>query len=372
MQKLFILKVNYASKNKEKLRVKRNNLYIIMKILKYKDLKIFTEKLNKNYINYDILIKNIIENKKVLIICGPTCTGKTEIAINLASILKTNIISLDSIQIYKGMNIGTDKYDTEKYGIKQFMVDIINPDQIITVVEFRDLCRLNIEKYFFSKNEIPILVGGSGLYIRGTVDNLEFIPKSNPDIRKLLIRKIKKDGLNTFYKKLEKIDQKYASKISKNDERRIIRALEVYKITGKTFSKFQNNWEKRESIYNSIFIGIDIERSILYRRIENRVDRMFGGNLIEEVRNLKNKGYGKSRSLMQAVGYKEVLGYLEGDKSLEECIFEVKKNTKRLAKKQLTWFKADKRINWIRVNNYDNILYSINDIIKVIWEKSVN
>jgi len=343
-----------------------------MKILKYKDLKIFNEKLNKDYINYDILIKKIIENKKVLIICGPTCIGKTEIAINLASVLKTNVISLDSIQVYKGMNIGTDKYNTEKYGIKQFMVDIINPDKIMTVVEFRDLCRLKIEKYFFSKNKIPVLVGGSGLYIRGTVDNLEFIPKSNSNIRKSLLEKIKKDGLNTFYRKLEKIDKKYASKISENDERRIIRALEVYKITGKTFSKFQINWEKRESIYKSIFIGIDIDRSILYRKIENRVDRMFDDNLIEEVKNLKNKGYGKSRSLRQAIGYKEVLEYLEGDKSLKECIFEVKKNTKRLAKKQLTWFKADKRINWIRVNNYDNILYSINDIIKIIWKNSIN
>ena len=336
-----------------------------MDLIKKSDFKLLEDKKSNN-INIDDLKKDAIKNKKVIIICGPTCAGKTKIAINLAAIQKTDIISVDSIQIYKGMDIGTDKYDTGKYNIKQYMISIFNPDHYVTVVEFRDICRKIIEDEFFLKNKIPLLVGGSGLYIRGVIDDLDFVPGKDNIIRKNLREDIKKHGLSVYYENLKKIDPAYSKKISINDERRIIRALEVYKITGKPFSLFQNKWESRKSIYNTIFFGIEADRLELYKNIEERVNRMFERGLVKEVKSLIKKGYKDCNSILQAVGYKEVVKYVNGEISLHECIDEVKRNTRRLAKKQMTWFKSDPRIKWIRTDSYGNIIDLTKDIIRKI------
>lgn len=325
-----------------------------------------------NNININNLVENIIINKKVITICGPTCVGKTKIAINLATVLKTDIISVDSMQIYKGMDIGTDKYDTEKYNLKQHMTSIFNPDHYVTVVEFRDICRKIIEDEFFLKDKIPVLVGGSGLYIRGVIDELNFVQGKDKIIRKKLKEDIKKYGLSVYYEKLKKIDSTYCKKISENDQRRIIRALEVYEITGKPFSFFQNKWRRRESIYNNFIFGIEIDRPELYKNIEERVNRMFSRGLVKEVKSLIEKGYKDCNSILQAVGYKEVVKYINGEINLPECVDEVKRNTRRLAKKQMTWFRADPRIKWIRTDSYDNIIDLIIDILNIINNSVVN
>ncbi|MBC7334549.1 MAG: tRNA (adenosine(37)-N6)-dimethylallyltransferase MiaA, partial [Actinobacteria bacterium] len=228
-----------------------------------------------NSVGYNSLLSRMIKDKAAIVICGPTCVGKSKIGLNLARILDTDIISVDSMQVYRGMNIGTDKCNTEKYGIKQYMVDIFNPDHYVTVVEFRNICREIIEKEFFLKDRIPLLVGGSGLYIRGVIDNLGFVPKSDFSIRKRLKEEIRNHGLSTLYERLREVDPIYSEKIGKSDERRIIRALEVYEITGRPYSCFQNTWNDRRSIYNVIFLGFSVDRVKLYRNIEERVDRMF-------------------------------------------------------------------------------------------------
>lgn len=343
-----------------------------MKLLLEEHLNQIRERLKASLkassIDYDTLVSRLKEKKKVIIICGPTGVGKSMVGLNLAKILSTSIISVDSMQIYRGMDIGTDKYPVEMYGVKQYMIDVFNPDHYVTVVEFRDICRKIIEKEFFLKNRIPLLVGGSGLYIRGVIDNLKFIPESDSSVRRKLKEEIREYGLATYYEKLRKIDPIYSRKISSNDERRIIRALEVYEITGKPYSFFQDSWEDRKSIYDVIFLGFNIERSKLYRNIEERVDSMFKKGLVEEVENLVKEGYENCYSLRQAVGYKEVLRYLRGEISLAQCIYDVKRNTKKLAKKQITWFKQDKRIKWIRVDKYDNILELLEGILKIVWE----
>ncbi|MBU4483113.1 MAG: tRNA (adenosine(37)-N6)-dimethylallyltransferase MiaA [Actinobacteria bacterium] len=343
----------------------------MMDLIKESDLKLIEDKKSNN-INIDNLKKDAIKNKKVITICGPTCVGKTKIAINLAAILKTDIISVDSIQIYKGMDIGTDKYDTEKYNLKQYMISIFNPDHNVTVVEFRDICRKIIEDEFFLKDKIPLLVGGSGLYIRGVIDELNFVQGKDKIIRKKLKENIKKYGLSVYYEKLKKIDPAYSKKISINDERRIIRALEVYKITGKPFSFFQNKWESRKSIYNNSIFGIEIDRPELYKNIEERVNRMFSRGLVKEVKSLIEKGYKDCNSILQAVGYKEVVKYINGEINLHECVDEVKRNTRRLAKKQMTWFKSDPGIKWIRTDSYGNIIDLIVDILSIINNSVVN
>lgn len=369
---------------------------------------------NKKYFEPDFLsIRQLMLEKKIIpVICGPTCTGKSALAFNLAKIFETDIISIDSMQVYKGLDIGTDKYDSSQIGINQYMTDIFEPDHKLTVVKFRDICRNIIEEEFFKKGRTPIMAGGSGLYLRAVIDELDFTAdndrenatgedsSSGKEIRsrkengKCRIKnnatgkenngsiigedgnnKIREglycqaesseDGLLGLYAKLKEMDPVYAAKISPNDKKRIIRAIEVYTLTGRPFSSFQNKWKTRKSIYNCIIIGLLTQKEMLYANIEKRTDRMFEKGLINEVQALIEQGYKDSNSLAQAVGYKEVLRYLGGDIDIDMCRQEIVKNTKRLAKKQMTWFKADPRINWIRTDNYDNIFDLIANVFEV-------
>lgn len=368
---------------------------------------------NKKYFEPDFLSvrQSMLEKKIIPIICGPTCTGKSALAFNLAKIFETDIISIDSMQVYKGLDIGTDKYDSSQIGINQYMTDIFKPDHKLTVVEFRDICRNTIEEEFFNKGRIPIMAGGSGLYLRAVIDELDFTAdndngnaigedygrskdnKSGKENSKSSVNNIasgkeniggiigedgnkireglycqaesSKGGLLGLYAKLKEMDPVYAAKISPNDKKRIIRAIEVYTLTGRPFSSFQNKWKARKSIYNCIIIGLLTPKEMLYANIEKRTDRMFENGLINEVQALTEQGYKYSNSLAQAVGYKEVLRYLGGDIDMDMCRQEIVKNTKRLAKKQMTWFKADPRINWIRTDNYDNIFDLIANVFEV-------
>ena len=353
-----------------------------MKILN-KDEIIFIRN-NKKYFKPDFLSvrRLMLEKNFIPVICGPTCSGKSVLAFNLAKIFETDIISIDSMQVYKGLNIGTDKYDSSQIGIKQYMTDIFEPDHKLTVVEFRDICRSIIEKEFFKKCRIPIMVGGSGLYLRAVIDELDFtadnsntssnIAGEDKKIREELYSQAEssESGLLRLFIKLKEVDPLYAAKISPNDKKRIIRAIEVHTLTGHPFSGFQSKWQKRKSIYNCSIIGLLTEKESLHSNIEKRVDMMLKKGLILEVQNLVAQGYKDCNSLAQAVGYKEVLRYLSGDIDIDICRQEIIKNTKKLAKKQMTWFKADPRINWIRTDNYDNIFDLIENIFKIFSRTS--
>jgi len=322
--------------------------------------------LKKNGIDIKKISDGLINLKKILVICGPTCAGKSKIGIILAKLLYTDIISMDSMQVYRYMDTGTDKYNTGRYQIVQYMTDIFDPDKNLTVVEFKNLCDEIIKEKFFKLSRIPLLVGGSGLYIRSVVNGIDRVPDENRKIRNKLKEEIKKYGTLKYYLKLKELDSEYAEKISENDIRRIVRALEVYEVTGLPFSSFQKAWKNKNYSYNAILIGVKMGRETLYSRIEERVDSMFEKGLVEEVKALIDKEYGGCRSVSQAVGYKEVIKYIKGEITLEDCIAEVKKNTRRLAKKQITWFKTEPKINWIRADNYDNIFSLIGYIFKII------
>jgi len=319
------------------------------------------------------LKKDLISQGIVLVICGPTATGKTQVALNLANLMDTDVISFDSMQLYRGLDIGTDKYKKGDFPtVRQYMVDIFDPSDEVTVMDFRNICRKQIDAFLLSKR-IPILAGGSGLYLRSVIDNLDFVEDAT-GYNSRQREKIKKDitikGIQVVYQKLKEIDPEYAKKISVNDEKRIIRALEVYYTTGKKFSSFHMDIKKRAAIYKLILIGLTADRDYLYRKIEKRVDSMIESGLIDEVITLKDKGFDRYNSMKQAVGYKEILKYLYGkSNSLDETISLIKRNTRRLAKKQLTWFKEDKRINWIRADEYDNILDLVKAIIEIIRSK---
>jgi len=324
------------------------------------------ERLIESKLDLKLIIKKLKESQKVIVICGPTCSGKSKLGLILSELLDTDIISIDSIQVYRGMDIGTAKFDASKYNKKQYMIDLFEPDHSLSVVEFKEICDDIIKNKFFSVKKVPIIAGGSGLYIRSVIDGIDNIPDSDKNIRKKLKDLIDREGLAKYYQRLKKIDKEYANKISENDMRRIIRALEVYEVTGISFSSLHKIWKNKKKHYDSIFIGLDMERRALYSRIEDRVDEMFRKGLLEEVKKIIDGGYKDCRSVTQAVGYKEVLQYLKGDISIEECVSKVKMNTRRLAKKQITWFKSEPKINWIRLDNYDNIFNLIRDIFIII------
>lgn len=312
------------------------------------------------------LKKNLIGNETVIVICGPTCSGKTRAALNLAMLLDTDIISADSMQAFRYMDIGTDKQDLEKFSVKQFMINICDPDYRLTAVEFRDIARKVIKEEFFNKNKIPIIAGGSGLHIRAIIDDLMCAPDSTHELKKEIKEKIKLKGLDYYYNELKKMDMEYALKISSNDERRIVRALEVCYSTNRKFSDYLTNWEERKSIYNCVMIGLNTERKSLYDNIDKRVKEMIKKGLLEEVSLLYERGYSGCNSITQAIGYKELIKYLDGEMSLDESIEEIKKNTRHLAKKQLTWFKADGRINWVESGSSAGIKDIMKDILSII------
>jgi tRNA dimethylallyltransferase len=325
--------------------------------------------LDKDYINLEILIRKLKTSKKIILICGPTGVGKSKLGITISDLLNTDLISMDSMQVYRGMDIGTDKLNTNSKKINQFMVNIFDPDHKLTVMEFRNIAVEIINREFFNNEKIPVLVGGSGLYIKAVIDGLDKGPGEDSDFRKEIKKNIEKYGPDKYYNILLKIDRPYALRIERNDIRRIIRALEVYNQSGLTFSEMQRSWKGKNS-FNSVLIGLKKERKSLYRDIEKRVDDMFKKGLVKEVNKLINDGYGDSLSLKQAVGYKEVIEYLKGNINLEECRELIKKNTRRLAKKQLTWFRGDKRINWLSADKYDNIIDLAIETIKIINNES--
>ena len=310
--------------------------------------------------------QKLLSEKYLLIVCGPTASGKSLAALVLARIFNTDIISADSMQAYIGMDIGTDKKDFNKYGINQFLVNICKPDHFLTSVEYRDMAREIIIKEFFNREKIPVIAGGSGLHIRAITENLMEVPEGSYTLRSKIKKSIEDLGLAYHYEKLKNIDPEYAKKISSNDERRIVRALEVFENTGKKFSGFQNKWQDRASIYKCIFIGLFAERKKLYENIEKRVNRMIEEGLVNEVKYLVSLGYMNCFSLRQAIGYKELIKYLNGETTFDIAVSEIKKNTRHLAKKQYTWFNADDRINWITTDNYDNIYNLTDDILNII------
>jgi tRNA dimethylallyltransferase len=304
---------------------------------------------------------------KIIVIVGPTAVGKTYISVELAKKLNTEIISADSMQIYKGMNIGTAKItEEEKQGIIHHMIDIINPDEEYSVSEFKYDAEKIIDR-LLSENRIPIIVGGSGLYVNSLIYDLDFgNTKSNKKLREYYTYYYKEHGEDALYDKLLKIDPVAAEKIHKNNIKRIIRALEVYDITGVKFSELNTDIRKKSNKYDCILIGLSMERKVLYERINQRVDEMLSKGLVDEVSSLIKKGYSKNLVSMRGIGYKEIIEYLEGNTDYEEAVNTLKQNTRRFAKRQYTWFLKDENVKWFSMDNPSEIDKTLDSIVEYI------
>ena len=289
---------------------------------------------------------------KLAAIVGPTAVGKTEMSINLAQRLGGEIISCDSMQVYQGMDIGTAKASlAQRKIIAHHLIDIVEPNINFTVADYQKLAKqkiLNINDL----GHIPILVGGTGLYYQSVVDNYDFFPmESLQAVRSKWEQACQEKGLEYLFEQLVMVDREYALKIGRNDKKRIIRALEVYDLTGQPFSSIQN---KNTNTYLLSAVGLYLDRAELYNRIEQRVEAMIKEGLIEEVAGLRERGYDLSMNSMQALGYKQVYNYLEGWLTYEGMVNEIKKETRNFAKRQYTWFNKDKRIKWFNITDYSN------------------
>ncbi len=281
---------------------------------------------------------------KIIVILGPTASGKSTLAIKLAKKFKGEIISADSRQIYREINIGTAKpTKAELKLIPHHLIDIKNPNQSYTTSQYKRDCFKAIKK-ILRKNKLPIICGGTGLYIKAVIDNLE-IPevKPNPKLRQKLEKELKVKGLDFLYQKLIKLDPEAVYIIDRHNPRRVIRALEITLQTKKPFSAQRIQGEK---MFNALKIGINGPSEKLKEKIEKRVDQMIKDGLIEEVQNLLKK-YPAELSVFDAIGYREIINYLQVKISLPEALNEIKKNTWHYAKRQMTWFKKDKEITWI-------------------------
>lgn len=306
-------------------------------------------------------------SNKIIVIVGPTAVGKTYASVELAKKLNTEIISADSMQIYKGMDIGTAKVTIdEMQGIKHHMIDVVNPNEDYSVSEFR----YDSEKIIgnmHSNGKVPIIVGGSGLYVNSLIYDLDFAnAKSDEKLREYYDYYHKEHGEDALYEKLQRIDPEAAEKIHKNNVKRVIRALEVYDLTGVKFSEQNTDIRKPSNKYQCILVGLSLDRKILYERINQRVDIMIEQGLIDEVKELLNKGYHKDLVSMRGIGYKEIIDYLDGDLSLEEAVNILKRNTRRFAKRQYTWFLRDSNVKWFDLENIKDIDLTVNDIYEYL------
>ena len=313
--------------------------------------------------------------EKLAIIIGPTAVGKTALALEIAYRLNAEIISGDSMQVYKGMDIGTAKIkNSEMYVhdrlIPHHLIDILDPWENYSVASFQQNAK-QIIRDINTRGKVPLIAGGTGLYIQSIIDPYEFtIEDSDEAYRDQLRILADAKGKEFVHDMLKKIDQKSATNIHPNNLKRVIRALEVYHLTGKPISASHKVDFRNEPPYHLAYIGLNMERELLYQRIEKRVDKMLEEGLIQEVERLLAQPIPPSQTALQALGYKEIVAFLNGEISLEEAVGKIKTETKRFAKRQLTWFKRDTRIKWYSVTkdtNFDKLAVEISqDICRTI------
>jgi tRNA dimethylallyltransferase len=284
-------------------------------------------------------------------IVGPTASGKTAVAIELAGRVGAEIISADSMAVYRGMDIGTAKPTLLEQGSAAFhLIDVVDPDEPFTVADFQEQAVRVIDD-LLSRGKLPLLVGGTGLYIRAVLDGLN-IPGSGPDpeLRERLRKRAVEEGSVALHKELERVDPETAARLHPNDAKRIIRALEVFEQSGKPMSEVIEETRVAPRYPDALQFGLTMDREKLYRRIEERVDLQIAEGLVEEVRSLLEKGYNTDAPAMQGLGYKEIAAFIEGKSDLASAIDTLKQGTRRFAKRQYTWFRADARIDWINVD----------------------
>lgn len=297
--------------------------------------------------------KGDMMKEKLVVIVGPTAVGKTSLSLHVAHHLQAEIISGDSMQVYKGMDIGTAKLKPEQQqGIPHHLINIAEPPDEFSAAQFQQLS-LPLITHINLAGRIPIIVGGTGLYVQSVTQHFHFadVPAS-VDLRQKWTQYLEEYGVQSLFEQLQRLDVQVAAHIHPNNTQRVIRALEIKELTGKSITDFQADWHK-ESPYDLVMIGLTMERGVLYERINVRVEQMMQQGLMQETQRLLQSGVSENALAMQAIGYKEMVKYLQGELSLAESVHLIKRNTRRFAKRQLTWFRRMPHIEWFDVTNLD-------------------
>jgi len=292
------------------------------------------------------------ESTKLIIICGPTAVGKTSVSVELCHRLGGEIVSADSQQVYRGMDIGTAKDDLAGCDIPCHIIDVVNPDQLFdaaTFMEVGDEAVLDI----LSRKKVPVVVGGTGFYIRALLEGLCEAPGRDESVREALVEVAEKEGKSALHQILQKEDPTMAQRLHPNDFSRVVRAIEVKRVTGQSLSEIQEN-HTPDKRYDYLKIGLMLDREILYDRINQRVDHMMDAGLEDEVKKIVGQ-YGNDLQSLKAVGYREMVAYIKGEMEREEAIRLTKQNTRHFAKRQMTWFRSDSDIQWFSPDQIDEI-----------------
>ena len=289
--------------------------------------------------------------RPLIILAGPTAVGKTAASIRLAKAIGAEIISADSMQVYRHMDIGSAKIRQEEMeGVPHYLIDVLEPEEEFNVVRFQQMAKAAAEE-IYAKGKIPLVAGGTGFYIQALLYDIDFTDTTQDlNYRRELEQLVQEKGNEYLHEMLQKVDPKAAQEIHENNRKRVIRALEYYRDTGKQISEHNEQQRQKESPYQFVYFVLNRDRQELYRRIDQRVDRMMEQGLLEEVKRLKERGCTSNMVSMKGLGYKELLDYLGGMDSLEEAVRIIKRDTRHFAKRQLTWFKREKEVNWIELD----------------------
>ena len=293
--------------------------------------------------------------QKLIVLTGPTAVGKSKLSIELAKRLGGEIISADSMQVYKYMNIGTDKISPDKMGgIRHHLIDFLEPTEDFNVFLFQKLVKEAIAD-ISSRGKVPIIVGGTGFYIQAVLYDIDFTETDEDDsYRHILEERAKNEGVHALHEELRAVDPVSADMIHENNSKRVIRALEYYHKTGKPISEHNEEQHQRLSPYDFRYFVLTDESKTLYSRIDKRVDQMIEDGLVDEVKSLDKYNIPRTATSMQSLGYREILGYLDGEYDLDRAIYLIKLNTRHFAKRQLTWFRREKDVIWIDKNEFDH------------------
>ena len=315
----------------------------------------------------------VMERKPFVVLTGPTAVGKTALSIELAKAISGAIISADSMQVYKHMDIGSAKIMPEEMeGIRHYLVDEFEPDEEFHVARFVERAKECLNE-IYREGKIPIIVGGTGFYIQALLYDVNFSEQNtNTEYRKELEYLAEENGAEYLHKMLKEVDAASAEAIHANNRKRVIRALEFYHLTGTKISEHNETEKQKTSPYNFAYFVLTDNRKHLYERIEKRVDMMIKNGLVEEVQKLKDMGYHREMVSMQGLGYKEILDYLDGKMTLEEAVSLIKKETRHFAKRQLTWFRRERDVIWFDKEKYEyNEEHILRDMIKILEEKGI-
>lgn len=303
--------------------------------------------------------------RPLVILTGPTAVGKTALSIALAKAIGGEIISADSMQVYRHMDIGSAKITPEEMeGIPHYLIDVLEPDQEFNVVVFQELAKQAAAE-IYSRGHIPIVAGGTGFYIQALVYDIDFTENDEDTaFRRTLEEQAKREGAEALYERLRAVDPESCESIHAHNIKRVIRAIEFYEKTGKKISEHNREQRQNDSPYNFAYFVLNDDRERIYERINVRVDLMMAQGLVEEVRALRESGCRKEMVSMQGLGYKELLSYLEGETSMEEAVYLIKRDTRHFAKRQLTWFRREKEVIWVFDHDSQKILNFMQDFLR--------